>query len=123
MERLISKGSDIGIALRLANEGLAPAISDLQAITDDELYLVSRVAYATRTPRDPAVKNSIDLEIARRSVTVTERSVHAIVASTVAIVQLRAATERWSTWLTRLTIGIFFLTAVIVVLALAQRYG
>jgi hypothetical protein len=122
MDRLIGKGGSSATAQNLANEGLAPEVEDLRTITDDELILVSRVVYATKTVNIPAVTNSIDLEAGRRSRAVTERSVGATVASTAAIEMLRTATERWSRRLALLTLGIFALTVVLAAIAVGQRW-
>jgi hypothetical protein len=116
MDRLIGKGGSSETPLRLANEGLVPELADLRDITDDELILVSRVVYATKTMNIPAVTNSIDLEAGRRSVAATA-------ASTTAIDKLRTATDRWSRRLALLTFGIFALTVVLAAIAIGQRWA
>jgi hypothetical protein len=116
MDRLIGKGGDGRTSERLANEGLAPELGDIRAITDEELILVSRVVYATKTVNVPAVKHSIDLELGRRHVAVTEKSVEAIKASTAALVEFKIASAKASNRLETLTKWLIVFTAAVVLL-------
>ncbi len=108
MQRLVGNGGDSSIVERLANEGLVPELGDLRAITDDELILVSRVVYATKTMNVPAVTNSIDLEAGRRSVAALIEFKN---ASATASHRLETLTR----WLIVFTAAVVLLTVVLVI--------
>jgi uncharacterized protein YoxC len=109
-------------------------VGDLMKVTDDELLILARLPIAATV--------GVDLEMARRTLTRTTAAIARLGESmetlrtatdqagtkTAAAVgqleasidALRESTDMWSTWLTRLTIGIFGLTLLLVVLAIAQ---
>lgn len=92
MHRLRGNQGDIQSAVR----ALVPETADLRAITDDELALVSLVVHETKLVNVPAVTNSVELELGRRSVAVTTQSVAAIRELRASLENLRSATDRWS---------------------------
>jgi len=119
----------------------------LNKVRDDELPLLFTIGTNHYTIPDLDVsRRTVAVEATRRSLasaktslaaigrlrdsvetlaTVTERSSEATVAALGHLQQslddLRVSTNTWSRWLTRLTIAVMGLTAILVVLAFAQR--
>ncbi len=121
-------------------------VTDLMNVKDDELVMLHRIGTNHYDlPGLDISRRDIEVEVARRNIDAANRNAAAVnelrtsvdmlhtttqaaSASTSealrdlrdSINDLRNATDKWSTWLVRLTIGIFGLTLLLAALAIAQ---
>lgn len=119
-------------------------MAELGKVRDDELVVlhrmfphhdnatliqgeISRRTIAALVRTEAVIKESLD--VTRQNLEEVKRNREAVQQSTASIDELgghldlvRAAADRWSKWLTRLTIGICGLTAVLVILVISSTF-